>query len=923
MAENELLDIVGKFNILYVEDDLKVSEKTKNLFLELFARVDTAYNGAEAIEEYNRYYKENGQYHDIIISDIRMPKMDGIDLAKEIKKINEEQEIIIISAHNESNVLQELINIGIRHFIHKPIQLDELISVVSTINRSLNKKTKKTEKLNELEKMNKEFDALLKGYDSLVIASRTDLDGKITSASEAFEKISGYSSAELIGQSHGIVRSQDVPDEIYAHMWKKITAGKVWRGKLKNIAKNGEPFWTKTAIAPYFDEENNIIGYNSIREDITADMKIKELNKRVKLLLKNATDGYLLFNEKLEVLPGYSDACLEIFDKKSIDGMNVSQLLFSLDETNQKVFELGVGHIFTIDSKMKKELLIDLLPTETKLEKKYINIKFKSVNSKNMMVVIQDATEKIELQQELEVQHKHQKMIIQIVSNIYDFLELKKDFLKLIETIYSKNSDDEIDIPEDTEDMLRKLHTFKGLFYQMQMCDSPDAIHNLETTIAHMIKQNITIQQISNEANIKTAFNQDLMVLENTLGSGYFNSQIKMEQNNKLLKKFKYKMKSLIKNPVNINYKLQSLISQIDILAYIDIHDYFVKHIDLVEHLAELLDKPMHKLIINGDKQLKVPPTFKPFIRNLVHVYKNSVDHGIEDSETRYGLDKDEKGTLECNYSYADKHLHIYIKDDGRGINIDALIQKAIESKIISKEQSLLLGEQDKLNLIFVDNLSTKNNVNEISGRGVGLAALKQSCEELGGIVKIKTEKNVGTEYYFKIPMIKLMDNYETDIDYEEKVSIVEAVSKRIKTFFKEDLSIDIIDARFVDDVMLLNKINTSVDITSSGFVQTTLSFSFTPEIVRRFTEVCFDDLLVDEEEYQNSIDEVSKEIVNTLVGLSLQDFPAKYTDGVLSIPKNVDEQYLQKMSEDEEYKMITMVIQTNHGNMIFKLFQK
>ena len=923
MLEEKLNNIVGKFSVLYVEDDVKVSQKTKVLFQEIFSLVDVAYDGVEGLEKYKEYFAKNEAYYDIVISDIRMPHMDGTQLAQEIRKINEDQEIIIISAHNESDILQKLINIGIRNFIHKPIRLEELLEVLEKLNNTLTKKIQKDEQFNELEKLNEEFEALLKGYDSMIIASRTDVNGIITYASGAFEKISGYKKEELIGRSHSVVRHPDMPKELFTHIWETITSGKIWKGRIKNLRKDGEIYWAKTTIGPYFDSSGNIIGYNSIREDITSDMKLKELNKTVTLLLKNATDGYLLFDENLEILPGYSNACLEIFDKKSIDRLNVSQLIFKDDQTNQKVFELGVSHIFSINDKTKQELLIGLLPISTWVDEKFINLKYKRVNRKNIMVMIQDATEKIQLQNELSLKHKHQKMIIQVVSNIYDFLELKKDFLKFINTIYAKNSQNTIEIQSNTEDMLRTLHTFKGLFYQMQMFYTPDAIHNLETVIASMIKEGQIRKEVENEANIKKAFSDDFTILEDALGMGYFNTQEKVDQNNKLLKKFKYKLKSLIKNPLNMNYKVQSLISQIDLLSYIDLYDAFVKHIDLVEHLGQLLDKPMYPLIINGDKHLKVPPHFKTFIRNLVHVYKNSVDHGIEDVDTRLMCDKDEFGTIQCSYQYANKFLHIRIKDDGRGINVNKLLQKAVEENIITLQQIEQMSEKEKLELIFVDNLSTKNNPNEISGRGVGLASLKASCEELGGEIELVNAPKQGLEYHFKIPMNKILDSYELDDDYEEKVSIVEAVSNRIKTFFKNDLSIDIIDARFVDEIGLSNKINAMVDIKSSAYVQTTLCFSFTNEMILRFTELFFADLLNDKKDYEENINEIAKEIVNTLVGLSMQDFPTKIRDGILSLPQTIDEDQVELLCDQEECKVISMLIQTNHGNMIFKLFQK
>jgi|GEM_PF-3926796 len=122
--------------------------------------------------------------------------------------------------------------------------------------------------------------------DEYVIYTETDLDGKITYASEAFIKISGYSKEELIGQNHCIIRHPDMESSVFEELWKTIKAGKIWKGTVKNLKKDGKYYITQSIIRPLFDENNEPVGYNSVREDISDKVKAEEFQKRLGLLVK-------------------------------------------------------------------------------------------------------------------------------------------------------------------------------------------------------------------------------------------------------------------------------------------------------------------------------------------------------------------------------------------------------------------------------------------------------------------------------------------------------------------------------------------------------------------------------------------------------------------------------------------------------------
>lgn len=111
-------------------------------------------------------------------------------------------------------------------------------------------------------------------FNTYTITSETDLKGIITYVSLPFIEISGYSKEELIGQHHSIVRHEDMPKEAFQDMWDTIRAKKVWRGVVKNKKKNGDYYWVDSVVFPMLNHQEDIIGFKSIRIDITDKKKL-------------------------------------------------------------------------------------------------------------------------------------------------------------------------------------------------------------------------------------------------------------------------------------------------------------------------------------------------------------------------------------------------------------------------------------------------------------------------------------------------------------------------------------------------------------------------------------------------------------------------------------------------------------------------
>uniref|UniRef100_UPI004047B2DF response regulator transcription factor n=2 Tax=Aliarcobacter sp. TaxID=2321116 RepID=UPI004047B2DF len=136
MIDYVFLEEYGKkISVLFVEDDLGISKEMSLLLKEIFTEVEIAYDGREALKKYIKYSNENQKNYDLIITDIQMPNMNGIELIENIYKENPNQQVIVMSAHNESEYLMQLVNIGISHFILKPIEYDSFLNVIFKISK--------------------------------------------------------------------------------------------------------------------------------------------------------------------------------------------------------------------------------------------------------------------------------------------------------------------------------------------------------------------------------------------------------------------------------------------------------------------------------------------------------------------------------------------------------------------------------------------------------------------------------------------------------------------------------------------------------------------------------------------------------------------------------------------------------------------
>jgi two-component system chemotaxis sensor kinase CheA len=147
---------------------------------------------------------------------------------------------------------------------------------------------------------------------------------------------------------------------------------------------------------------------------------------------------------------------------------------------------------------------------------------------------------------------------------------------------------------------------------------------------------------------------------------------------------------------------------------------------------------------------LRAPLRLERVFSTVVHLMRNAIDHGLERPEERPG--KWEFGTIGISAREDGGDLVLEVFDDGRGIDAERVVARAVASRTLSPERAERLTPEEALDLIFLDGVSTSDAVTETSGRGVGLAAVKAAVLEAGGTLVVQSQRGRGTRFVMRFP---------------------------------------------------------------------------------------------------------------------------------------------------------------------------
>lgn len=503
------------------------------------------------------------------------------------------------------------------------------------------------------------------------------------------------------------------------------------------------------------DYREKLIEYNRTLEDKVEERtaELKQANRFIKSILDSLAQGLLVFDQNGKCLDLYTKACEKLIGTEPAD-KEVADLIKSEDKP---LFNQWVQSLF--EEMIPFESLVELGQRAIPCTEDYTSRNFKHVTLEffpmrddqnkvqNVIMVASDKTREFKANKEVEAQKNYVKLVAKVFKN-------KKEFLRFEETFKTSLMDEANLIKKEgnfnKDDLMRLLHSMKGsaAFYSLQ--EIVDYLHQFETDVS---AETISAPEVVSRIDVLLAMLDKKIIALNELIGAPAKSSLEIDE--KQLRDF-WKLLHLENPELAKTFSLNFL--EQDVEQYID--QYKV----LTMELAGRLGKKVKPLVVrNGN--LKIDSNyFKPFFDSCIHLFRNTVDHGIESPDVRLSAGKEELGNIHVSFELIESDstplLAFTVQDDGNGIDPNRIRNKMMELNY--SEEAIASSDKQIIYHIFDSSFSTAETITDVSGRGVGLYDIKMNVEKLKGSIEVDSKVGKGTRFTFLIPLPKL--DKKTDV---------------------------------------------------------------------------------------------------------------------------------------------------------------
>lgn len=485
-------------------------------------------------------------------------------------------------------------------------------------------------------------------------------------------------------------------------------------------------------------------------------VEIEQKNAAIKNLLDHTGQGFLFFGSDLRISEEYSRECDAIFGF-SIGNQDILTVLGKyVDGAALHVMQDAFENVFRTGDPVRSKVYLSVMPEEIRIGGRYIRAEYKVIGSeaqKSVMIILTDITEKRALELKSAEEKNNIRLIIRAIGSRSEISEAVGD----LRTFCSQGA---LQILEGSNEpkaalqhIFRLVHTMKGDFSLNSLHHTAEGLHRLEDSLGLMLKnidgvrmEDLTefVRPIDSEELLK----EDIATITGALGAQYFEKDDTYTVNRQRLAEIEDKVRALL--PQDEQAAVLRLLRS---LVYTNVKDIMKDYDEYIKTLGERFGKLICDMRMLGDDVYIDRDRYAPFVKSLVHVFRNMADHGIEDPEERLDLGKPEYGEVSCKLEKLKDQFVLSLSDDGRGIDVEAVRSKAVEKGIYTAEEAARLSKEKVLATILMDGFSTRNTVDMYSGRGVGMAAVYSELTALGGQMQIDSEVGKYTRFTFIVPL--------------------------------------------------------------------------------------------------------------------------------------------------------------------------
>lgn len=483
--------------------------------------------------------------------------------------------------------------------------------------------------------------------------------------------------------------------------------------------------------------------------------ELKQSNNFIKSIINSLDEGLFVIDANGKCSNTFTTACERLFEKSPKNRTFQDLLRYDRGGEDEETLLKWLDMIY--DAKLDFESLAGLGPKgmdfktedgqDRSLKFSYFPMYDDFDDIKNVTVVATDITVEKAALKNFQRKESEVDMILKILAsrkNFINFLEASKHMIKELHQELEKNV-------IDLEKVKMSLHTMKGSFGTFSVLPIHDYCHEFESDIASVQKEysfrnewveflTPRVQRLQEEFDIFCGVASKIVGFDVNKENTYqrisnerlesFADHIRSTGNLKLYSKFRYDF------------------------VYSRLSEHFRPYYDLTFELAGRLGKKMKPLKFTNTTIRIDEFQYRGFLASLIHIFRNIMDHSIEMPHDRLALKKDEEGLITIDPRIVERkglpYFRLSITDDGRGVD-PKMIRERVKQKQLNIPHEEMTDEE-MLYVIFSSEFSSKDVITELSGRGVGLSAVKDEVSKLGGEIEIKTKLLVGTTYIFYLP---------------------------------------------------------------------------------------------------------------------------------------------------------------------------
>ncbi|NRA67219.1 MAG: Hpt domain-containing protein [Pseudobacteriovorax sp.] len=462
----------------------------------------------------------------------------------------------------------------------------------------------------------------------------------------------------------------------------------------------------------------------SLNQDLEA--KVAQRTNEINTILSNVQSAFLAIDRNGQVMPGFTASCRRLFESGIEAGDSFVSLL-DLSPKDAVQMELAIEQIF--DDMLPTEVCLAQLNPRVESGSHTLSLSGSVIRSKEsqtieaILLTITDAT----LLDAVETKNDHNEMLLNILQQREAFMHFLHDFHSDIARACQAAS------KGDNPHVRSVLHTIKGNLGSFGLKQTAQLVHHIED------ENVIDIPLIKSiEENLEKTLQENAAILQ--IGG---DDRHKLLVNENEILYLKQTVENLIDGPGK-----QQIVAGVDRLMSRPIGVYLGPIKRSAEQWSHDLGKHVN-IVIEG-AGVRVQPHLVSLLRNMVHLVRNAIDHGIELPSGRG--DKPETAMIRMSFTRMNQDLEIVVEDDGAGLNTEKIRAKAVSTGIISADQSMSMSRNEIFQLIFHPQFSTAEQTSHLSGRGVGMFSVQEEVVRCGGDIRVESREGMGAVMRIQVP---------------------------------------------------------------------------------------------------------------------------------------------------------------------------